>query len=307
MESEEREWVRGSDSRSPGRRAKIGILVFCISGMALAAGLTVLLRSSHGSVAQTIHGSPLPDIRPVGIVVYSTESGGRIASPDRQGKAATCQDGSDDIAVLDLAGRTIFFSDRGAFYSVSLDRCAGKPHLLTTFRQLAGHRASQGEGFACGSRSPDGTRLVASLYRNDVGGGAWVGSVDGSHWRLTKGPSACAWIDRSHLLSQNVENYNFDRLAIDVSTGAESFLSNPDAWTGSRSPDGKLLLFASGPAAKPATYIFDRSTGSSRRISAQDFFSGDQTRDSPWDSSSSRLLISDNSGTFIYATSGSSP
>jgi len=308
METPEHAGVKGPNRHDLSRRVLAGILVMGLLGVGLIVGLIRLLSPTASKHAHVVP-PPFVDVRPVGVIAYSIRHGARVATLNREGFATACFDGSADISLLDLAGGLIVYADHQQVLAVPLERCAGKAQVLATYRQLTGHRPTEGDGFRCASLSPNGDRIAMSLHSGFGNEGVWVQQVDGSAKHFIKGFGACGWVDNGHLLSANFEDgAEFDHFAIDASTGKASFLANPDAWGGSRSPDGRLALYETYRSDTPATYVLDRATRQLRRFSVKGYsVDGNPASDSVWNHDASRFLVSDDSGTFIFASAGSSP
>ena len=276
----------------------IGLAALVLGG--LTTGLVIGLNGTHATsspsenVATPNPVETEPPVTPVGIVVYPIRHGLRIATLDAAGRAATCFDGSAGLEVFDLARRTIIYSPRGdALYSVALDRCAGKPHLLASFLQLDHRRPTGGEGIRCASVSPDGNQIVLSLIDSGKAG-LWIGSILGKGWRFIAGPQACSWLDERHALSES-DDYG-DRVAIDVVVGRIEFIRDPEVFDGSRSPDGRFVAFNKDGALD----VSDRITGVTHWVADGLPLYAQPSDQSLWNPDGSRLLVQTDKGYDIY-------
>jgi len=285
--------------RSPWRAAVAGLLLLGALVAALIFGLASQ-RGARSGLAGTpgTHLDPAlleQAVTPVAVVVYPIRRGFRLSTLDELGRPATCLDGPKDLLMLDLAHGTIVYTDGQTVSTVLLNRCAGTPRRLASFRSLTHRRPTEGEGIMCASISPEGSRILLSLADNEKNG-FWMGAIDGTHWRFIPGNAACSWIDDRHALSEPVGYGVPDRVAVDVNSGTISFIDDPGVFEGSRSPDGRDVAFLDGTTLEVA----DRVTGVTRPIAdKQDYFSP-VPHESLWNSDGSRLLVSTGSGYTVY-------
>jgi hypothetical protein len=269
--------------------------------------------TSPSTIASTTP-TPTPSVEttqgpPIGVVVYAIAHGFQVDSVDAGGVRSPCFEGSSDLTIEQIVAGRVLFTDGDLFGSTL--RCE-KPSLLIARRFLSNTKIGRDDHIGCVSLSPDGKRIAFDFQPAKSGEGqAWVANADGSHPRRRGGQANCVnpieWVDNSHYLGQ--EYSDVIPYAVDVSTGAVSFLRHGEAWLGALSPDGGTALYPVWTAGNfDAALLLDRRTGLTRRLDAgKDVSFGDipSWTSSMWNPSGTRFVLQDQKSDYVvYSNRG---